>query len=232
MSYRLPLLALLLAAPASAHFDKPFDMNGGHYDDFGNYHCHQPGCVMTEHRFQVRRTLRGHPRDRAIFFLDEDWPYPLQVNGCRDARNEVLVMTSKVPVTFTNPRECQVSEGLWVDEYTGQEYTNAFEMDVDHIIPLQYADSANGYRWDFQTRASFSNDPANLVPVARDSSRQKRQRSIAEWRPSDEQLLCSYAVQWRDIAGRYRLQLYNRDISRMRTVLRNCGEEEQYKPEN
>ena len=34
-------VAAIIATAVSAHIDKNFDRNGGHYGPFGDYHCHQ-----------------------------------------------------------------------------------------------------------------------------------------------------------------------------------------------
>ncbi|MEX2366930.1 MAG: hypothetical protein WD601_10010 [Pseudohongiellaceae bacterium] len=227
MLFKCTLLLLLLpAAGTQAHEFKSYDLNGGHYDDFGTYHCHLAGCEMTEHRYQIRRRLISNTRDQEKFFHPDDWPYwEYPGGGCQDARARVLIQTSQVPVTFNTPRECVVREGLWVDDYTGEEYTRAAEMEIDHIIPPMYANATNGYRWDYGKRVSFANDPLNLIPVSRDTYRSKRSRSIGQWRPREE-FLCEYAAAWRDISETYDLDLVNRDTGRMRNILEDCQIEE------
>ena len=110
-------------------------------------------------------------------------------------RTAVLENTSRVPVTWTNPRQCEIREGLWIDEYTGEEITRAGAMEVDHIIPPVYANASDGYQWDQGKRAQFANDPFNLIPVSRETHRKKRERSIGAWRPRDE-FQCEYAQAW------------------------------------
>lgn len=219
----LPLLTLL-APGAQAHITKNYDTNGGHYDDGGTYHCHLAGCQPTEHRYQRRRRLISNVDDMRNYYLEEDWPHwEIMSGGCQDARNAVLALTSRVPVTYATPRQCTVREGLWVDPYTGDEYTRAAELEIDHIIPPMYANATNGYQWDYGKRVSFANDPANLIPVGRDTYRKKRQRGIGSWRPREE-YLCEYARAWQAVSGKYELDLAARDLGRMRNILRDCGD--------
>lgn len=216
-------LSILAVVPSQAHLDKSYDLNGGHYDNFGNYHCHLQGCRMTESRYQYRRNrLAGRASDRSEYFNQEDWPYWEDMdNDCQDARTEVLVLTSQVQVTYTNPRNCEVREGLWVDQYTGEQYTRAGELEIDHIIPPEYADASNGYQWDYSKRYNFANDPLNLIPVSRATHRRKRERGIASYRPRDE-YLCEYATAWQMVSEIYDLDLFTRDRSRMRSILEDC----------
>ena len=215
---------LLVSVAVQAHQEKQYDKNGGHWDDFGNYHCHIDGCNETSSRNGFRSRAFSNPRDMELYYLLEDWPYWQLVTNCKTARTYVLEQTSKVPVTWTNPRECEIREGLWVDEYTGEEFTRAAALEVDHIIPPMYANASNGYQWELGKRAEFANDPFNLIPVGRDTHRKKRDRGIASWEPRDE-FRCEYASTWKQIAEKYDLDLFARDTSRMNKILDECGED-------
>jgi hypothetical protein len=216
------VVLLAMSTAASAHDTKPYDLNGGHYDDGGYYHCHLVGCVEVPSRNQYRSRVFS-VRDMDDYYLQEDWPYFLSPDGnCRTMRTIVLESTSRIPVTYTNPRQCEVREGLWVDEYTGEEFTRAAALEIDHIIHPKYANATNGYQWDYSKRAGFANDAINLIPVGRETARKKRQRSIGEWRPRDE-FVCQYAQNWQQVAEKYDLDLFARDTSRVNTILSDCG---------
>jgi hypothetical protein len=213
---------LLLTVSATADDTKPYDMNGGHYDNSGYYHCHVSGCVQAPSRNQYRSRV-FNARDMDMFYLQDDWPYFLSPdNTCKTMRTIVLEATSRIPVTYTNPRQCEVREGMWVDEYTGEEFTRAAALEIDHIIHPKYANATNGYQWDYGKRVEFSNDVANLIPVGRETARKKRQRSIGEWRPRDE-FICQYAQNWKQVSDKYELDLFARDTSRINTILGDCG---------
>jgi len=206
---------------AQAHIDKETDRNGGHWDNGGFYHCHIAGCIPTADRRQFRsRTLSNNNMD--LYYVNADWPYWELAQGCKNMRTVVLENTSQVPVTWTNPRQCEIREGLWVDEYTGEEYTRAGQMEVDHIIPPMYANASNGYQWEDGKRTQFANDPFNLIPVSRETARKKRDRGIGEWRPREE-FMCEYAQAWQDVSTKYDLDLFSRDTSRMRKTLESCN---------
>lgn len=213
--------ALLLAGSAQAHFEKPLDRNGGHWDAGGFYHCHEPQCRQAPNRRDIRRLRSLSNLTEDLLYLPEDWPHWLVLSGCKTSRTVVLENTSRAPVTWTNPRECELREGLWADTWTGKEYTRAAQLEVDHIISPQYANAANGYQWDDQKRAQFANDPLNLAPVARDTHRRKGQRGIGRWQPAKE-YQCEYAQAWKDVAEKYDLDLFAQDRSRMNTILKDC----------
>lgn len=224
LSLFITAVAICLATgQASAHLGKKVDRNGGHYDGFGDYHCHQPGCQMAPSRngFSTRSRLSS-PRDMELFYNEDDWPYWMLTGGCQTARTQILVATSEVPVTYTNPRQCEVREGKWTDPYTGEVFTRAARLEVDHIIPPMYANAANGYQWGDRKRMEFANDPLNLIPVSRKIHNKKRDRGIGTWRPPEEAFHCEYAAAWRDMSRKYDLELFQRDRSRMNSILKDC----------
>ncbi len=220
------LIAILLCVfifPVQAHFDKKFDVNGGHYDDYGEYHCHNYPCDIAPNRYvRQRNALSSRASDRSQFYNEDDWPYWEDLdNDCQDARAEILIQSSQTPVSFTNPRNCQVREGLWVDPHTGEQFTRAADLQIDHIISTIYADAANGYQWTDQARLLFANEPQNLIPVSRASYRKKRQRGINAFQPEGD-YLCTYASTWRTVSELYDLELYLRDKNRMNRILDEC----------
>jgi len=214
--------ALLPTLAVRADDFKRLDPNGGHWGQGGIYHCHIDGCIPTVNRNQFRsRALNRN--DYNLYYLEEDWPDRIAIQGCKTARTVVLENTSRAPVTWTNPRQCEIREGLWIDEYSGEEFTRAAQMEVDHVIPPIYANASNGYQWDDGKRAQFTNDPLNLIPVSRETSRKRRQRSIGEWQPR-EAFECEYATAWQALANTYDLNLFSRDSSRIKQIQERCGD--------
>jgi hypothetical protein len=223
---QLSLLLCLgsLGLTASAH-PGSLDRNGGHY--YGNsYHCHQTGCEMPDTFDIMRRggrdSLLTDYRDREKFFNEDDWSFEEDFDGdCQSTRQELLILTSRAEVRFTNPRNCVVRTGLWIDEYTGKEFTVASQMDVDHIIPRLYAHTHGGDRWSAGEKLQFSNDPMNMVLVDRREIRRKRDRGPNRYLPREE-FQCEYVRLWDAIAEKYDLQLSSSDRNAINRVLENC----------
>jgi len=230
-NYRLHSLALLAALcflpTAGFGHAGNLDQNGGHY--YGNsYHCHLRNCEMPD-TFDFGRTNRDSVftdfRDREKFFNIDDWSFEEDWDGdCQSTRQEMLVLTNRGDIKFTNPRNCVVRTGEWLDEYTGKVFTVANQMDIDHVIPLMYAHIHGGDRWPAEKKLQFANDPVNLMLVDRRELRRKSDRGPDRYLPREE-FQCEYVRLWEAIADKYDLTIENRDRNEIRRVLEGCPEE-------
>ena len=197
------------------------DLNGGHY--WGqSYHCHMAACEIPDTFDFGRRSrdsLLTDYRRREKFFNEDDWSFEEDFDGdCQSTRQEMLVLTSRNEVRYTNPRNCVVRTGEWLDEYTGEVFEVAVKLEVDHVIPRMYAHTHGGDRWMAEKKLLFANDPLNIMLVERREIRRKRDRGPSRYLPRDE-FQCEYINLWDQISEKYNLQLSASDkstISRMR----------------
>lgn len=220
----LGLTGAILNTTAAAH-PGPLDENGGHYDG-ASYHCHMSACEQPDTFTRgTRDSFFFDPDSRSKYFNIADWPYQEDFDGdCQITRTEILVATSRAAVRFTNPRNCEARTGEWLDEYTGKVFTVAAQIDLDHIIPLQYAHNIGGDVWPPGKKVAFANDPANLLMTERSELRRKGSKGPSQYLPREE-YRCDYARQWLTIAEKYELRLANRDKNRLTVLLRECGED-------
>lgn len=201
------------------------DENGGHYNG-DSYHCHMTACELPDTFTRGGyRSVFDNPSDRDKFFNPDDWPFDIDFDGdCQTTRTEILVATSTAPVSYTNPRNCEVRTGNWLDEYTGKEFSVAAQLGLDHIIPLKYAHSHGGDAWPQNKRVAFANDPLNLILTDRKEINSKRERGPSRYLPR-EQYQCDYVRQWQALADKYDLALANADKNRITVVLRTCPQD-------
>ena len=202
------------------------DLNGGHY--WGqSYHCHVTACEMPDtfdFRRRARDSLLTDYRQREKFFNEDDWSYEEDFDGdCQSTRQEILVLTSMVDVRYTNPRNCVVRTGEWLDEYTGELFKVAVKLEVDHIIPRMYAHTHGGDRWTPEKKLAFANDPLNIMLVERREIRRKRDRGPSRYLPRDE-FQCEYINLWNQISEKYDLQLSTTDRSTISRLNADCSE--------
>jgi len=224
VSLGAPLFAAsVLSITANAH-PGPLDENGGHYNG-GSYHCHLGLCEQPDTFTRGNRdSFFFDQESRGKFFNEADWPYDEDFDGdCQDTRTEILVATSRAPVRYTNPRNCEARTGEWLDEYTGKVFTVAAQVALDHIVPLRYAHNVGGDRWPMNKKVAFANDPMNLLLTERSETRKKGDKGPSRYLPRDE-YRCDYARQWEAIAEKYDLRLASRDRNRIRSILADCSE--------
>ena len=202
------------------------DLNGGHY--WGqSYHCHMSGCEMPDTFDFGRRSrdsLLTDYRRREKFFNEDDWSFEEDFDGdCQSTRQEMLILTSRSNVRYTNPRNCVVRTGQWLDEYTGETFEVAVKIEVDHVIPRMYAHTHGGDRWMPEQKLQFSNDPLNIMLVERREIRRKRDRGPSRYLPRDE-FQCEYVNLWNQISEKYNLQLSASDRSTISRIKADCLE--------
>ena len=202
------------------------DLNGGHY--WGqSYHCHMTGCEMPDTFDFGRRSrdsLLTDYRRREKFFNEDDWSFEEDFDGdCQSTRQEMLILTSRSNVRYTNPRNCVVRTGQWLDEYTGETFEVAVKIEVDHVIPRMYAHTHGGDRWMPEQKLQFSNDPLNIMLDERREIRRKRDRGPSRYLPRDE-FQCEYVNLWNQISEKYNLQLSASDRSTISRIKADCLE--------
>ncbi|MES3007139.1 MAG: DUF1524 domain-containing protein [Pseudomonadota bacterium] len=142
---------------------------------------------------------------------------------CQNARQELLIAQSLAAIHFTNARGCTVAMGQWFDPYTGKQFVQASDVDIDHVIPLKYAHEHGGARWSPLTKKLFANDPENLLIVDDGENQSKGASGPAQYLPRAE-YQCEYARRWQTIAAKYELQLARQDMQTLTTIQRDCGD--------
>ncbi len=140
-------------------------------------------------------------------------------SDCQNTRHELLIDTSEVAVTFTRANNCTVSTGQWLDPYTGDSYTLASDLDIDHVIPLKYAHDHGGAVWSAFVKMLFANDPENLLAVDDVENSSKSARGPSEYMPPDKSFHCEYARKWQFISTKYDLEL---DLQDREVINQSC----------
>ena len=217
-------IGLLLISAVALGDAGNLDLNGGHYDG-PYYHCHLSGCEIPD-TFGIGRTTSDtfstNRREREKFFNTDDWDFEVDFdNDCQSTRQELLILTSRTEPRYTNPRNCVVRSGEWLDEYTGKIFNVAVKIDIDHVIPLMYAHIHGGDRWPEQKKLQFANDPSNLMLVDKREIKKKRERGPGRYLPRKE-FQCAYAGMWQAIANNYDLDIESRDKKKIREILEDC----------
>lgn len=181
----------------------------------GKYHCHR--TPETEKRgdspaISAYDRKEWHPQWRDA---DED---------CLNTRNEVLAEESLIPVILSLDG-CEVSDGRWLDPYSGKIFTDPQELDIDHLVPLKEAHISGGSTWSTEKKRRYANDlssPATLIAVSRSENRSKAARDPAKWLPPNQAYHCEYIRLWKNVKARWGLETDAAENKSIEDIERKC----------
>lgn len=159
--------------------------------------------------------IPAYDRNDWRLWIDED-------RDCQDARAEVLIAESLVPVTFDG---CRVVSGKWIGLYTGTVVTNASDLDIDHMVPLSNANRSGGWAWDAAKKRAYANDltePDHLIAVTASANRSKGDRGPEDWRPPDVTYWCEYASDWARIKDTWDLTVTHAEFDALTEMFSSC----------
>lgn len=156
----------------------------------------------------------AYDRDLYQHWIDAD-------GDCQDARQEVLIAESVIPVTLTS-NGCDVVSGLWNDPYTGKSFTNPSDLDIDHMIPLKEAHDSGAWAWSSALKRAFANDldkPYILIAVDDGANQSKSDRDPAVWMPPNAAYHCEYIKSWVLAKDAYGLSMDTAEKAAINNVL-------------
>jgi len=124
---------------------------------------------------------------------------------CRNMRHELLQKLSTAVVRFSG-NACRVTRGRWLDPYTDKVFFESRQLDIDHLVPLEYSWNRGAHSWTSQKRVQFANDPVNLFAVEKSVNRQKSAYGPAEWLPPNIKFRCQYILRFQRVIKVYGLR--------------------------
>lgn len=152
-------------------------------------------------------------------------------NGC-DTRNDILKRDMVSFETFRG--DCEVQTGILNDVYSGSTidfvHTNAFgkntgdsmTVQIDHVIPLNWAWQNGAEAWSQDTRILFANDPINLKAVEGKQNSSKSDKGPSAWMPAAGSYHCTYAVDFTSVLQKYELTIPAADQQALLGTLAGC----------
>lgn len=165
-----------------------------------------------------------------------DWHHWADITPCWNVREQVLADEAVQDGTLTLldknkirtsdvSKACYVAGGTWVDPYTGETFTNPSDLDIDHMIPLNYAAQHGGQAWDASKKESYANNreyAGHLKAVSASANRQKSDKGPSQWKPSSQANWCEYATDWVNITSTWNLTVASADKSALEDMLATC----------
>ena len=170
-------------------------------------------------------TIAEIPGDLPSYSRD-DWKHWVDVDkDCQDTRAEVLIEESSAPPSFKTDRNCRVIGGQWEGPYTGENFTEAGELDIDHLVPLKNAHLSGAWRWDQQRKEDYANSVAkgyHLIAVDKRANRAKGAKGPEEWQPPDSAYHCQYARDWIAVKAAWELTATAAEWEALQAMLDQC----------
>jgi len=156
----------------------------------------------------------GYSRDLFPHWVDADG------DGC-STRNEVLLAEADDAPTVSGT--CTLSGGRWYSYYDRVSWTNAADVDIDHMVPLAEAWDSGARSWTTATRQAYANDlgdSRSLVGVTDNVNQAKGDQDVAEWLPQYDR--CRYLREYVAVKHRWRLAVDSAEKSAMKSLAATC----------
>lgn len=203
------------------------DSQGGHNDrKRGGYHCHSEPCfsIHKKSKEALEEAVREKRQFSHIYNRDE-WEHWSDFDGdCMNTRHEVLNNQAEYGTVKHSPDGCYVSRGRWLDPFSGEIYTRASDLDVDHVIPLKWAHTHGGANWSKEKKEMFANDQENLLAVDDSLNQQKGAKGTDLWMPPNEGFWCGYLQIWNRVLTKYPdLKMVKSEETDFRRMLNTCN---------
>lgn len=169
-----------------------------------------------------RAPKTGYSRDQ----FGQRW-LDVDRNGC-DTRNDIL---ARDLTGIQRSGTCRVLTGMLADPYTAQQISfvrgqgTSELVQIDHVVALSDAWQKGAQQLSADQRATFANDPLNLLAVDGRSNAQKGDADAATWLPKNKDFRCAYVARQVAVKATYGLWVTQAEHDAIVRVLGACPEE-------
>ena len=179
-------------------------------------------AVLATLEVKGRAAKTGYDRDQ----FGQRW-LDVDRNGC-DTRNDILAR-DLTDATKSGP--CKVLTGILADPFTattinfvrGQD-TSA-DVQIDHVVALSDAWQKGAQQLTADQRASFANDPLNLLAVDGPANLQKGDGDAATWLPKNKAFRCEYVARQVSVKATYGLWVTPAERDAIARILGDCPDQ-------
>lgn len=153
--------------------------------------------------------------DRDLF------PTWITIEGKCNTREYVLRRDGSA---VTLDSECRSTAGTWLSPYDGLTWTDASDLDIDHMVPVKNAWVSGAKAWTTDKRRDFANDVVRpqLWAVTDSSNRSKGDRSPDAWKPELASFYCTYARSWVAVKSYWELTVTTAEKAALTSMLDTC----------
>ncbi|WP_304451003.1 HNH endonuclease family protein [Nocardiopsis sp. YSL2] len=174
----------------------------------------QASAWLDEIRIEEEEDPPGY--DRAMF------PHWSTVGDGCNTRETVLARDGR---DVEADDECRAVSGSWDSVYDGESFTDAGDLDIDHMVPLKEGWRSGAHAWTTEEREQFANDlerSPQLWAASASSNRSKGDADPSDWMPPSEDFHCEYVAAWIEVKHEWDLTVDPDEEAALREVLSGC----------
>ncbi|MEV4877940.1 HNH endonuclease family protein [Streptomyces cyaneofuscatus] len=121
--------------------------------------------------------------------------------------------------------QCRAVAGKWTSVYDDEEFSEARDLDIDHMVPLANAWRSGAGTWTQDKRKEFANDLTRpqLLAVSASSNRSKGDQGPDEWQPPSKTYWCTYSRAWVSVKAAYGLSVTEAEKGMLTEMLDTCN---------
>ncbi|KGN37049.1 DUF1524 domain-containing protein [Knoellia subterranea] len=165
------------------------------------------------------------PQNTTVSYERDSWNHWIDADAdCQNTRHEVLIAHSQEPAQLSTSG-CTVISGVWRDPYSGQTWTQAADVQIDHVVALANAHRSGGWAWSAAKKEAFANDhlAPELAVVGGDVNQSKADSGPETWKPPLVSAWCRYATDWAAVKRKYALTVTSAEYSALASMLGTCA---------
>ncbi|MFJ4518922.1 HNH endonuclease family protein [Streptomyces sp. NPDC088770] len=205
---------------AEATDNKPSASAGAHGSE-GAAAGTLPGVPAAEQARTELAGLKVAPHGSMAGYSRAKFPHWAQQGERCDTREKVL---ERDGTGVQRDGECRAVSGRWTSAYDDKKFTNASDLDIDHMVPLANAWRSGASEWSQEKRKAFANDLTHpqLLAVSAASNRSKGDQGPDEWQPPSKPYWCTYARAWVSVKATYELSVTATEKNTLTEMLGTC----------
>lgn len=188
----------------------------------------------TKKSFSVALDKLNLSKGKSSSFNEASFPHFINSssNPCWSTKNTILYSQKadgkfimedayRKPTTDMT-KACSIKAGTWIDTYTGKKLS-VDSVNLDFVIPLQYANNHGASSWDNAKKQEFANDKDNFVVASTSGIAKRHGRTPAKWLPDDDKYACILSKKFISVANKYNLSITENDKNALDKAISKCA---------
>ncbi|MFE5842096.1 HNH endonuclease family protein [Streptomyces niveus] len=150
------------------------------------------------------------------------FPHWITQSGTCDTREVAL---KRDGLDVQQDAQCRAISGTWYSVYDGATWTNASDLDIDHMVPLKEAWKSGAADWPVNQRREFANDLTlpQIIAVTDNVNQSKGDKDPGKWVPPLASYHCTYGRAWVQVKHHYQLTTDQAEKNALTRMLSTCS---------